>query len=107
MQLLIARGSYPYTSVLKGLNSYTNSAAQARLHKYIRDDDELNAIKKHIDYKTINKNSKGVFMFREFLFQEKVEQNYIAPLNRTYLHERSPLAASGEMDKGGFEKGEN
>jgi hypothetical protein len=72
MQLVAARLSFAYTSVLNGLKSYKNSPAQAHLHQYVRDDDELKAIKQTIDYKTINKNSKGVFRFREFLFQEKV-----------------------------------
>lgn len=82
MLALLSKINYQYTSILNGLKSYKNSAAQAHLHEYNRNEDQLKAIKKTIDYKTINKNSKGVFRFREFLFQEKVEQNYIAPLNR-------------------------
>lgn len=69
MQLIISRLAYHYTSVLNGLKSYKNSAAQAHLHRYVREEEDLRAIKKTIDYKTINKNSKGVFRFREFLFQ--------------------------------------
>lgn len=84
MQFALKRLAFTYTSVFNGLKSYKNSAAQTHLHQYVRDEDELKAIKKGIDYRTINKNSKGVFRFREFLFQEKVEQNYIAPLNRNY-----------------------
>lgn len=83
MQLIIKR-LQEYTTVLKGLRSYKDSTAQKHLHKYHRNENELKAVKNTIDYKTINKNSKGVFMFREFLFQEKVEQNYVAPLNRKY-----------------------
>ena len=64
MQLVAARLTFKYTSVLNGLKSYRNSPAQAHLHQYVRDEDELKAIKKTIDYKTINKNSKGVFRFR-------------------------------------------
>ena len=71
MQLIIKR-LQEYTTVLKGLRSYKESAAQKNLHKYTRNENELKALKSNIDYRTINKNSKGVFMFREFLFQEKV-----------------------------------
>jgi hypothetical protein len=71
MQLIIKR-LQEYTTVLKGLRSYKESAAQKNLHKYTRNENELKALKSTIDYRTINKNSKGVFMFREFLFQEKV-----------------------------------
>lgn len=97
MHTVLARINYPYTSVLNGLKSYKGSAAQTHLHQYNRSEDELKAIKKNIDYKTINKNSKGVFRFREFLFQEKVEQNYIAPLNRNHqaMQSDSSLLASG------------
>lgn len=97
MLTVLARISYQYTSVLSGLKSYQNSAAQTHLHEFNRNEDELKAIKKTIDYRTINKNSKGVFRFREFLFQEKVEQNYIAPLNRNYYTTQfaSSLLASG------------
>lgn len=71
MQLIIKR-LQEYTTVLKGLRSYKDSAAQKHLHTFRRNENELKAVKNTIDYKTINKNSKGVFMFREFLFQEKV-----------------------------------
>lgn len=81
MQFLLLRCRQPYCSIFNGLKSYQNSAAQRHLHQHLRDEQEFKNIKKTIDYKTINKNSKGKFMIREFLFQEKVEQNYIPPLN--------------------------
>ena len=84
MQLLIYRNIQPYFSVFNAIQSYKNSAAETHLHQYVINEKDIKAIKKNIDYKTINKNSKGRFMFREFLFQEKVEQNYIAPLNRIF-----------------------
>lgn len=69
MLFIASRLSFNYTSVLNGLKSFKNSAAQTHLHRYVREEEDLKAIKKTIDYKTINKNSKGVFRFREFLFQ--------------------------------------
>lgn len=71
----------PYTTVFKAIQSYKNSPSQRHLHSYLRDDSRVKEIKKDIDYETINKNSKGKFTIREFVFQEKVEQNYIPPVN--------------------------
>jgi hypothetical protein len=55
--------------VWQALQSYKGSEAQRKFHSRFRDEEELKAIKAGIDYATVNKNSKGRFMFREFLFQ--------------------------------------
>lgn len=60
---------HTYTTVFKAIQSYKESPAQKNLHSYVRDDHRLKQVKKTIDYATINKNSKGRFMIREFLFQ--------------------------------------
>lgn len=101
--MLTFRRGYCYTSVFKALKSYKESQAQSHLHEYVKDEQGLKETKKGIDYRTINKNSKGVFRFREFLFQEKVEQNYIAPLNRKGFSMFSRAAAAGQMDPSGHE----
>lgn len=59
----------PYTTVFKAIQSYKGSPAQKHLHSYVRDNNRFNEIKKGIDYETVNKNSKGRFMIREFVFQ--------------------------------------
>jgi hypothetical protein len=51
-------------SVWQALQSYKGSAAQQHLHDYVRDNSALKMVKQGIDYKTINKNSKGRFMIR-------------------------------------------
>ena len=77
---LVGTLMHRYTSVLKALKEYPGSKAQAHLFNYHYDKRAFDKIKKGIDYETITKNSKGRLMIREFLFQEKVDQNYIAPL---------------------------
>ncbi len=43
-------------------------------------------------------------MFREFLFQEKVEQNYVAPLNCNFFIYGSEPFAGGQVDEGRSEE---
>ena len=56
-------------SVWKARQSYIGSAAQNKMHSYIRDEEQFKQERKNIDIEAVRKISKGRFMIREFLFQ--------------------------------------
>lgn len=51
-------------SVWKARQSYIGSAAQNKMHSYIRDEEQFKQERKNIDIEAVRKISKGRFMIR-------------------------------------------
>lgn len=56
-------------SVLKAAQAYKNSATQRKMHEFVQNDDQIKNARQKIDYETVEKESKGYLMIRQFLFQ--------------------------------------